>query len=98
MKEFVTVDVETLDLENAIIGVAELCAGLKREVLCYTESGILHADPNQAEPANALDFVQNYYELIQGSITLIQATSNLIATALANDDIGIAPGTRYKKN
>ena len=92
-----TIDVESIDLENAILGVSEICAGLKREVLCYTEDGVLHMDRTQSEVDNATDYIKRYHELVQGAVTLIQATSNIIGTALVNDDISIVRGARHKK-
>lgn len=87
-------EVSTGDLEQVIHATARVCRGLESLAYSYTEHGILTGMANQTqhntEHENALDFVESYYELTAGVISLIGAAAGVISTGLANADIEIA--------
>ena len=91
---YTDINVSTLDLEMMVHGIRTICAGLTRDVLSPSATGVMKSDPARSDSENAFDFIDCNYDLIQGVITLIEACTNVIGEALTNQDIFIVSGRK----
>lgn len=75
-----------VDPQNFVImlnGIYDLCYGLRRTVFNSTVEGI------KKEKNGLFEFMDNNYDILKGTIELIEGVTNMITDGFANGDIDI---------
>lgn len=90
--ETARIEIDLADIVELLIGMEELCEGLKSGACSLTETGVLKKDTDLDEGSNAREFVSTHYTALQGAITMIGASASIINTALVNNDIKLVQG------
>lgn len=90
--ETAKIEIDLDDIVELLIGMEELCEGLKTGACSLTAMGVLVQNKELDEGLNAREFIATHYTALQGAITMIGAAASIINTALVNDDIRLVQG------
>ena len=90
--ETARIEIDLDDIVDLLIGMEELCEGLKTGACSLTVMGVLQENKEFDEGVNAREFIVNHYTALQGALTMIGAAASIINTALVNEDIKLVQG------
>lgn len=87
MSEIRKMYVDTSNLETVIFGVNAVCSALSTGPYSYIAAGIARGDRQDEQGRNALEFVDDYYDLTAGVMELIAGATGIIADGISNGEI-----------
>ena len=87
MSETKKMYVDTFNLETVIFGVNAVCNALSAGPFGLRQVGVARGDSRDEQGRNALEFVENYYDLTAGVLELIAGATGIIADGISNGEI-----------
>lgn len=90
-EETATIEVSTDMLKLGLIAIETLADGLHTNAYTSSVEKILQ------DERKARDFIIGFYDLTAGALLSIQTISNIINTAITNNDLQLIPGTTQEE-
>lgn len=87
MSEIKKIYVDASNIETIILGVNAVCSALSTGPYSYMAAGIARGDRQDEQGRNALEFVNDYYDLTAGVVELIAGAIGIIADGISNGEI-----------
>ena len=87
---YLTLTVDSATVERALIGAQTLCEGIYGGHLQWNIQGLLSQHKDRPEADNAMTFVYENYETIQGAMLLVGSVLSMINEAIIDGDIKFA--------
>lgn len=79
------------NLEAAITAIYELTEGLVHGVFESSIEGVLNANEKLSPSDNSQCWIAEHYEALAGAVRLIAITTDMISSAIVNNEVVIMP-------
>lgn len=86
--------VDAYNLEAVIFGVNAICNALNAGPFGLRQTGVARGDSRDEQGRNALEFVEDYYDLTAGVVELIAGATGIIADGISNGEIELTVKSR----
>ena len=85
MNEKAKICMDIVDAELVLHGIHQTTAGLNFDA--RTLEGVLTEDKSASNGANAVDWLQRYYDITEGVLLMIEGATGIITRALTDGDL-----------